>query len=452
MAAPHELTVAQAAAKIKEGSLSPVKLVEDCLAQIDRLEPKVQAWVTVDREGALKAAHEREAQLKQGRGKGILHGVPVGIKDIFYTKGLRTTAGFPLYANFMPPYDATSIVKLKEAGAIILGKTVTTQFAAGDPGPTRNPWNLEHTPGGSSQGSGASVGARMVPAALGTQTVGSTLRPASYNGCVGFKPTYGRISRYGVMPLAWSLDHVGIIVRSVEDAALLLQAMAGHDPNDPSSSERAADDYVSGLDSLPKPPRIGLLRGYFLEECDEETRRSTEAMVAKLAQAGAVVEEAKMPESFVMGRVAQRIVSNVETASYHEENMRQSPEAYAPGLRRSIQVGLTIPGTYYLQAQRLRRRFRLDMEQVASRYDVLLTPSTPAPAPKGITTTGNAMFQAPWTFTGLPALSVPSALSQAGLPMGVQLIASPFQEAHLLQVGRWCEKTLGVTLCPPLAG
>ncbi|MBI2171706.1 MAG: amidase [Chloroflexi bacterium] len=451
MPAPYELTISQATAQIREGTLSPVKLVESCLAQIDRLEPKVQAWVTVDRENALEAARERERQLRQGRPLGLLHGIPVGVKDIFYTKGLKTTAGSPLYANFIPSYDATSVAKLKEAGAIILGKTVTTQFAAGDAGPTRNSWNLEHTPGGSSQGSGAAVGARMCPAALGSQTVGSTLRPASYNGCVGFKATYGRVSRYGVIPLAWSLDHVGIIVRSVEDAARLLQAMAGHDPNDPSSAERPVDDYLSGLSRGTSSPRIGLLRGYFLQECDDETRRHTEAAAQKLAKAGAKVEEINMPASFEMARIAQRIVSNVETASFHEEAMRKDPEAYAPGLRRSIQVGLTIPGSYYLQAQRLRRRFRLDMELVASNFDVLMTPSTPAPAPKGITTTGNAMFQAPWTFTGLPALSIPSGLSQSGLPLGVQLITNPFREAHLLSVGRWCEQSLDVSLFPPLA-
>ena len=226
---PRDLTIAQASQAIAGGKLSPPELMESLLEQIRELEPSLKAWVTLDEEAALRSARDAEAEISSGGPRTPLHGIPIGVKDIYYTKGVLTTAGAPQYRDFIPGYDATSVAKLKDAGAIILGKAVTTQFADGDPSPTFNPWHREHTPGGSSSGSAVAVAARMCPAALGSQTGGSTLRPAIYNGVVGLKPTYGRISRYGVVPFAWSLDTVGIIARTVNDTALLLQAMAGHD-------------------------------------------------------------------------------------------------------------------------------------------------------------------------------------------------------------------------------
>ena len=216
----HELSVAEAAAQIREGTLSPVALAESLLARIDALDGDLQAWVTIDRDAVISAAQQREAEVQRGEPLGPIHGVPVGLKDIFYTEGMLTACGSKVYADFVPEFDATSVAKIKAAGGVILGKAVTTEFASSDPSPTRNPWNLEHTPGGSSSGSSAAVAARMVPAALGSQTGGSTCRPAAYNGIVGVKPTYGRISRYGVTPLSWSLDHVGILTRTVADGAL----------------------------------------------------------------------------------------------------------------------------------------------------------------------------------------------------------------------------------------
>jgi aspartyl-tRNA(Asn)/glutamyl-tRNA(Gln) amidotransferase subunit A len=227
--------------------------------------------------------------------------------------------------------------------------------------------------------------------------------------------------------------------------------MAGYDPNDPSASERSVDDYLGRLDNPPSRPRVGLIRNYFLQECDDETRGRTEAAARQLAKAGALVEEVSMPECFSVARVAQRVVMSSETAAFHESAMRDEPASYAPGLRASIQVALTIPASYYLQAQRIRRQFRADLEKMLSTYDVLLTPSTPEPAPKGLRTTGNAMFQSPWTLAGLPALSIPVGLSKGGLPLGVQLIGNAFGEAKLLGIGRWCEETIGVDLCPPIA-
>ncbi len=227
MVEAYELSVSEVAQKIKDRQFSPTTLVRSLLSRIDSLDETLRAWVTIDREEVLTTAHQREQELEEGNSVGILHGVPVGLKDIFYTAGMKTTACSRIFADFVPEYDATSVTKLKEAGAIILGKAVTTEFATSDPSPTRNPWNLAHTPGGSSSGSSVAVAVGMVPAALGSQTGGSTCRPAAYNGIVGLKPTYGRISRYGVIPVSWSLDTVGILVRTVDDAAVMLQAMAG---------------------------------------------------------------------------------------------------------------------------------------------------------------------------------------------------------------------------------
>lgn len=448
----HDLTAVQAATHVAEGKLSPLQLLDACFKQIDRLEPQIQAFVTIDRERALEAAYEREKEVKQGKALGHLHGVPIAIKDVFYTKDLLTTGCSRVYEKFIPTYDATAVRKLKAAGAIVVGKTWTTELASGDTGPTRNPYNLEHTPGGSSQGSAAAVAARMVPAALGTQTVGSTLRPASFTGCVGLKPTYGRISRYGLIASAWSLDHVGVIVRSVEDAACLLEVLAGRDQYDSTTSDRPVDRYSASVKGQIESPRIGLIRDYFLgEHCDTAIRRHTEAAAQKLAQAGANVEEVNLPESFSIVRAAERVIYAAEVGAMHESAMRRDPELFRPRMRTAVQVGLLIPASYYLQAQRLRQRFRRDMERIAVCYDVLMTPTTPTPAPKGLEDPGSAMFQFPWSFTGLPTLTVPSGLTENGLPLGIQLIASSFSEARLLEVGTWCERTMNVHLYPALA-
>ncbi|MFH1140551.1 MAG: amidase, partial [Chloroflexota bacterium] len=352
------LTVAQAARMIRSGQLSPVALMESLLERVRRLEPSLKAWVTLDEEAALAAARSSERELKSHGPQGPLHGVPIGIKDIYYTKGTRTTACAPQYANFVPTYDATSIARLKEAGAIILGKAVTTQFAATDPSPTFNPWNPAHTPGGSSSGSAVAVAIRMCPAALGSQTVGSTLRPAAYNGIVGIKPTYGRVSKYGVIPLAWSLDTVGILARSVEDATLLLQVMAGHDDQDPSSSTLPVDDYVGAVAKPLTPPRIGLVRDFFYEHATEEVRRHTDQVVGHLRQGGAAVQEVRLPESFYIHEAARNVVFAVETAAFHQQMFAEGPNAYGPLLRRLIETGSLIAGVDYLQAQRVRRQFR----------------------------------------------------------------------------------------------
>ena len=450
MAALHTLGVAEAVAAVRRKEVSPVALAEACLKRIEALEPMLHAWVTLDADGALDAAKRCEAQLQRGDKPGLLAGAPVGLKDIFYTAGLLTTAGSKVYADFVPTYDATSVTRLRANGASIIGKAVTTEFATSDPSPSRNPWNTTHTPGGSSSGSAVAVASRMVPAALGSQTGGSTLRPAAYNGIVGLKPTYGRISRYGVIPVSWCLDHVGILTRSVEDAAMVLQAIAGPDPNDPGSLAEPVGAYVTAVHQAETTPRIGVLREFFADRADAETRQRTEATAQKLAQAGASVQDAVLPPSFGAALAAQRIIMKVEMAAFHADMFMTKRDLYRPKIRESIESGLVIPGVDYLRAQRLRRLFQHEVSRLFQDVDVLLTPATPAPAPRDLNTTGDASFQAPWTYAGTPAIALPSGLSEGGMPMGIQLIAAHAQEDRLLRAARWCEVALDVSLSPPV--
>lgn len=449
MAALHSLGVSAAADLMRRGELSPVDYTAALLARIDAYEPDLQAWVTVDREGAMAAARQREQELAGGSTPGILYGVPLGLKDIFYTAGLRTTACSRIYADFVPEYDATCVARLKAAGAVILGKAVTTEFATSDPSPTRNPWNSEHTPGGSSSGSSVAVAVGMCPGALGSQTGGSTCRPAAYNGIVGLKPTYGRISCHGVVPVSWSLDTVGILTRQVNDAALLLQAMAGYDAQDPGSAKGLVPDYQREMNQFAGPPRLGLLnKGYFFERATAEVRQHTEAAAERLARAGAVIEELELPASFATALGDQRVVMNVECAAFHQDWFRERAAEYGPRLRANIEQGLEVSGISYGQAQQRRRQLRQEMTALARGVDGLLTPATPAPAPRDLNTTGDAAFQAPWTSAGLPTVVIPSGLAADGLPLGIQLAAEPFAEGRLLGVAAWCAAALGVELRP----
>ena len=328
----HELTASQMARQIRAREVSAVDVAEALLARTDSLE-SLQAWVYIDRETVLADAEQRQRELDSLPNPGPLHGVPVGVKDIFYTAGIPTTACSRVYADFVPEFDAAVLSSLKQAGAIMMGKTVTTEFACLDPSPTLNPWNPAHTPGGSSSGSAVSVATGMCPVALGSQTVGSVLRPASYNGVVGLKPTYGRVSRYGVVPVSWSLDTMGWMSRTVEDAALMLQVMAGPDANDPVCARFPAPDYLSGLES-GAPPRISLVTSFFMEQSDEETQRHTRAMLEILAAAGAEVDEVTLPDSFSTAIEDQLIIMRCEAASFHqpmyEDPFRGIPASAAP--------------------------------------------------------------------------------------------------------------------------
>ena len=447
---PYSLTITEAASAIASGELTPSQLVNSCLERIDAVDGAIKAWVLVDREGALATARQLEQELAKGKQRSALHGIPVGIKDIFYTAGLSTEAGAKAWAGFVPDYDATSVARLKEAGAIVLGKTHTTEFAVMDPAPTRNPWNTEHTPGGSSSGSGAGVAAGMCPAALGSQTMGSVLRPAAYNGIVGFKPQYGRISVYGVVPVSPTLDHVGVLARTVKDAALIFQAIAGHDPKDTLSFDEPVPDCLSSLEKQPSPPRLGLVRAFFYDHADEEMRQHTDEIVARLRQAGATIEEVTPPPSFTTIVDNARIIMAVEAAAYHRDHFAKHKDKYRAGIRQMIEKGLATDSAEYERALKLRLQQCSDMEPLLHRADAMLTPTITGPAPHGLSSTGNPVMQGPWTIMGVPSISLPSGLSQSRLPLAVQLAGPPKAEDRLLAVARWCESVLKVDLRPPL--
>ncbi len=448
MADLHEIGAAEIARRIRAGSLSPVDVVVACLKRIEAVDPAVKAWVHVDREAALRVAEQREVEARERRLLGALHGVPVALKDIFDAAGLPTTAGAGPFAHRCPAADATSVARLRAAGGIVLGKVTTTAFAFLDPTPTRNPWNLEHTPGGSSSGSAAAVAARMAPLALGSQTVGSVLRPAAYCGVVGLKPSHGRISATGVVPLAWSLDHVGIFARSVEDCALALSLLAGFDAADPRSSSAAADDYLAAV-ARPAPPRLGVLR-WLVERATPEMGTHMESVARAFRSAGALVSDVAPPPSHGRIHEAGNRVARVEAAAYHAPLFEKHADEYPPKVRDAIHEGRTISAVDYLTAQQTRRLFREEMAPIAARYDALLLPTAGTPAPRGLGSTGDPYFCAPWSFAGMPAIALPSGVDAAGLPLSVQLVGGLFAEARLLGAAGWCEEILGFSAAPPL--
>lgn len=447
MTALHELTASEAARLIRRRELSPIDLTDVLLARIERAEPFLRAFVTVDAEGARVAARAAEAALTGDARLGPLHGVPFVVKDIYDAAGLPTTAGFGPLARNVAAEDAPTVARLKAAGAILLGKTVTTQFASADPPPTRNPWRPDRTPGGSSSGSGAAVAARLVPFALGTQTAGSILRPAAYNGVVGLKPTYGRVSRRGIVPLAWSLDHPGPLCRSVEDAALVLGVLAGHDPLDPRSLAEAAPDYAQAAAVPLEAPRLGLLAEP-VERAQPEVRAHLAEVARRLRAAGAVVQEAHLPAPFELYLAAHRVTMQSEAGAVHAAWIARDRSLYSPRIRAEAMVGQFLPAWAYLQAQRVRRRLAAQTDALLRAHDALLLPTASNVAP-GPETTGDPSFQAPWSLLGLPAISLPSGVSAEGLPFAVQLVARRGAETTLLGAARRVEAVLGFVARPP---
>lgn len=436
----HQLGALEAAAAIATRRVSSVELTRALIERIDRLDGELRAWVIVDRERALAEASARDRTAPGG----ALHGVPIGIKDIFDVGGLPTVAGFPPFAGKIAPEDCFAVARLRAAGAVIVGKTVTTQFAYMDPPPTQNPWSREHTPGGSSSGSAAGVAARMIPGSLGSQTGGSILRPAAYCGVVGIKPTYGRISRRGVLAASWSIDHPGPIARSVADAAALLGAMAGHDPADPSSSRRSVDDYAAAARG-PARPRLVVLED-FVERAQPDARTRFEASLARLTRAGVVMTRQRAGAAELIGTHA--VLMQAESAAVHRRIHAEHANLYGPRIRAFVEAGSTIPAIDYLDAQRMRRRLRRQVGALFADGECLVLPTVvgPAPAPD---TTGDSSFQAPFSLLGLPSITVPAGLSQEALPLGLQLVAPAFAEAALVQAAAWVESQLEAAPAPP---
>lgn len=443
----HELTATRAAELIRARDVSPVELVEALLARASAVDQRVQAWARLDLERALASARAAEQALMNNADLPPLHGVPFGAKDIFDSSGLATSAGYAPYAGRVPERDAEPIVRLKRAGAILLGKMVTTQFAHADPSRTRNPWHDERTPGGSSSGSAAGVAARLIPIALGSQTAGSVLRPAAYNGVVGFKPTYGRVSKRGVLPLAWSLDHVGLLSRSVADCAEFLRAVGGYDPADPHSAP-TQPPLEPAAELEPGPPRLGLVREA-LQHATPRMRTHVQEVAARFEAAGAHVQEVSFGEPLELILAVHHVVMQTETAGVHWQLLEQYPGAHQPRLRAYVEVGRLLPGVAYVQAERLRRRIRHALIHSLSSVDALLLPTASDVAP-GRESTGDPSLQAPFSLVGFPSLSLPSGILAAdGLPLAIQLAALPWQEARLLSVGRWCEAQLPPMPAPP---
>lgn len=445
MSAPWQMSASEAIRAMAAGRLTSRALAESLLERIQRLDPQLRAWETVDAEGVLRAADAADRAPKRARG--ALHGIPIGLKDIYYTAGLRTSMSSKVFREFVPAYDAAFVEKAKAAGAIVMGKTVTTEFATGDPPPTLNPWNHSHTPGGSSSGSAVGVAVGMIPIGTGSQTAGSVVRPAAYNGVVGIKPTYGLVSRYGVFPCSWTLDTLGWMTRTVADAALVLDVVAGFDARDPASVPVAPPRSLGAVEAI-RPgysPRIGLVVGYFGQKATLEINAGVLEAVERLKVAGARVEPFELPDAFDGIHEAQVAIDYTECSLAHRATFAARPDDYAPNIRSRIEAGAVIPASAYVQAQRLRRRFRFEMDQALEGFDAIVMPSTPSPA--GDTkTTGDPMFQSPWTVAGLPELTLPIALSKGGLPMGIQFVGRGFEDAGVLRVAAWAERVLGANL------
>jgi len=415
----EQISLVDAAAGIRNGAFSSLEYTQSLLAHIDRFEPRVEAFVTIDRDAVISEANRCDSDAAAKQFRGPLHGLPIAVKDIFYTKGLRTTIGAEPFRNFIPDSDADVVLKLKQAGAIILGKTVTTVFVFLDPGPTRNAWNLDHTPGGSSSGSAAAVGARMCAGAIGSQTVGSVGRPAAYNGLVSMMPTQSRVSLKNAFPLSWPLDHAGIFGRSVADVELQLHAIVK------TAIETAAPR---------KPIRVGVIRDFFYENATPEARTLQDAFVNRLSNtAGFQVSEAKLPAAFDLYLPIIRTILRADVAAVHENLFPAHPTAYGPKLRELIETGMLVSAEDYLHARRLRRLYQRELLRLFGTFDVLLTPAAPGPAPAGIEATGNAVMNGPWTLADFPTMTLPYALAANGLPLGIQLSAPAESEAALLQ-------------------
>jgi len=444
MAAMHELGSAEAARRIRAGTLSPSNLLAACLKRTDATEPTVSAWVRLDRDAAARVAVQRDIEAREGRFMGPLHGVPVALKDIFDAAGVPTTSGAPAWATRTPTRDAASVARLRGAGAVPMGKLTTTPFAFLDPSATRNPWNPEHTPGGSSSGPAAAVAARMVPLALGSQTLGSVLRPAAYCGVVGFKPTHGRISVTGVLALAESLDHVGVFARTVEDCALALSVLAGSDASGPAPP----DDYLAAI-TAPPPPCIGVLAS-LVARATPEMGKHLEATMRGLEAAGARLVDVALPASFPALCEAGEIVLRAEAAASHASLYARHAAEYPPRLKETIELGQAVSAVQYLAAQDARRRAGEELSTIAARYDAMLAPTIGAPAPRGLASTGDPSFCAPFTFAGMPAIALPTDVDGAGLPLSLQLVGAAWGESRLLATAAWCERVIGFDAGPPL--
>ncbi|GAA5061664.1 aspartyl-tRNA(Asn)/glutamyl-tRNA(Gln) amidotransferase subunit A [Thermocatellispora tengchongensis] len=451
---PAELTVAEASAAVARREVSPVELTDAVLARLDAVDGTLHAYATVIAGTARASAAEAEREIAAGRYRGPLHGIPFGLKDLIDVAGLPTGAGSQVRQGHLADADSAVAARLSEAGAILVGKTHTHEFAYGLTTPqTRNAWDPGRIAGGSSGGSAVAVAAGTALFALGTDTGGSVRVPAALNGVVGLKPTYGLISRHGVVPLSWSLDHVGPITRTVADAALVLPALAGHDPRDPASLPGAAfrpepREDLRGL-------RVGVPVNHYFEHVDPQVEAAVRAAIGRMEQLGARLVEVEIPYSgFVQATQWGLMVP--EATAYHERTLRSSPELYAPDVRVLLEAGALIPAADHVRARRARSLMRQAWTELFERVDLIAAPATPmtavpagqesAPWPDGTVEAVSDAYvrlSAPANITGVPALTLPAGHDEAGLPIGLQLLGRALSESLLLSVGQVCEQALG---------
>jgi len=431
-----QLSAAEAARLIAGGTLTSEELVSACLECVRALEPKVQAWTFLDEEHALAQARRADELKRSGQPIGPLHGVPVGLKDIIDTADMPTENGCALHKGRAPRDDAAVAKRLKAAGAVILGKTVTTECAYFSPGKTRNPWNPEHTPGGSSSGSAAAVAAGMVPLALGSQTNGSTIRPAAFCGVYGFKPTHGLIPRTGVLELSRTLDHVGLFARTLEDLALLGAELTGYDEGDPDTRLRARIPFGEILvQEPPIEPMLAFVKTPHWERCDEETKQA----FAELQEAlGDRVEEVELMPSAADAWSWHQVIMDTEMAHNFEREWTQGREQLSLQLRTLIARGRETRSVDYLRARRAIAGVVGGFDELfMERYDAIVTPAALGTAPRGLDATGDPSLCSLWTLCGMPAVSLPLMRGSNGLPLGVQLVGRREFDARLLRTARW---------------
>jgi aspartyl-tRNA(Asn)/glutamyl-tRNA(Gln) amidotransferase subunit A len=460
------LSVARLQTALRAREASAVEVVEACLAGIGARDAALHAFATVTAEDALAAARAADVALATGRA-GALTGVPVAVKDLVAVRGVVRTNGSAAFLGDRPaPADAPVVARLRAAGATIVGTTNLHELAYGPTGVNPalgtpvNPWAESRVPGGSSSGSGVAVAARLVPAALGTDTGGSIRVPASFCGIAGLKPTYGRVSRAGVTPLAWSLDHVGPMARTVEDLALLLQTVAGHDPTDPASARVAVPDYAAALDRPLRGVRIGVARHFCGAPIDREVSSTFEATLGDLRTEGAVVTDVVLPTLQLTSPMLGAVIL-AEARSALAPRVAQRLDAVGIETRVYLELGRVVTAGHYLAAQRLRTRLYEEMMAALRTVDVLATPATPLPAPNigelsvrlGDEEVGAleaiCRFTGPFNLTGLPALALPCGFTRAGLPVGLQLVGRPFAEADVLAAGHAYQRATDWHLRPP---
>jgi aspartyl-tRNA(Asn)/glutamyl-tRNA(Gln) amidotransferase subunit A len=446
----NNLSLVEAQDRLKRRDLAAVELMEATLHRIDEVEPHIHAFAWLDRDVAMASARRADERLR-GAEAGPLEGIPIGVKDLLFTTGIATEAGSQVLKGFKPSFDATIVTRLREAGAIIVGKTVTHEFAYGqNVPPTRNPWRLDSYPGGSSAGSGTAVAARALPGAIGTDTGGSIRTPAAVNGIVGMKATYGRVSRRGCVPMSTSLDHVGPMTRTIEDCAAMLQVLAGHDPNDTASLDVPVPDFRDRMQKGVRGVRIGLDRGYFLYDLVQPgVRSAVENAIAELKSLGAEIVDVSIPE-LEWSTTVGNVTTEVDISTWHRRLLRTKKNDYDPGTRLMLELGELIPATHYTVVQQARTRIQSGVRRafVDHNLDCLIGPTIPVTAPRLSSLSVDLVDESaegslstlvhheyPANVTGLPALSVPCGFDDEGMPVGFQIIGRPLEEAKLFGIG-----------------